>query len=212
MSDQNNEPRQEHVEVLKQVSKFNEITFTQMIRYAPKEKMFNIDETLEAMRLVAEPLEAEVGNEMNCLNCNSPVKGRAGKKYCSLKCKNEYHNNLKPSHTMEDTHTNITVRVPINLKRKLEVLADTDGKKLAAFLRILLSETTKHIELPGPAETVAEKQERIARLPKITSAAYKPAYAKNASVQVTDKDYSGQIDPEALRPNSDTPWMNKFID
>ena len=38
---------------------------------------------------------------MDCLNCNKPFKGRSDKKFCSVKCRNDFNHKLNKKETNE---------------------------------------------------------------------------------------------------------------
>lgn len=60
---------------------------------------------------------------MKCKICSKPIVGRADKKFCSVKCKNYYHTNLRKA-------TNTAVKhIDTILHRNRSILLEIMGKK-----------------------------------------------------------------------------------
>ncbi|MFC4212717.1 hypothetical protein ACFOWA_16095 [Pedobacter lithocola] len=72
--------------------------------------------------------------ERLCLDCGTPVKGRADKKYCDDLCRNNYNNNLKAA------DSNIVKKVNHILKQNRIILIklNPEGKTKKISRKILL--------------------------------------------------------------------------
>jgi len=110
---------------------------------------------------------------------------------------------------MIENHSNVTVQLPTDVKRKLEVLAKNDNRKLSPYLRKLFEKITEGVELPGPGEFEPEKKFIIPEPPTSDKPRYIPP--PPSQIHVKDRDYSSEINPEVLKPSEKTKWLNNYL-
>lgn len=116
---------------------------------------------------------------------------------------------------MNEHLSNITINLPISVKRKLEKMASDDNKKLPAFIRSVFVTITSGVELPGPGEHVPDKPYTLDEAEKVPYKADSFRHFDHHGVtgepsEVKSRDYSGEIDPHVLTPGKSDKWMGKF--
>jgi len=106
----------------------------------------------------------------------------------------------------------ISAQVPTPVKRKLEYMSKVTGSRnISRYIKRILMEITKDIELPGPGENLPDMNYPQELKEMFESKLVKVAESKRKEFkEVKDKDYSSQINPEALLPNEKTKWMGFF--